>query len=321
MAAGGAAAGAVAGSAAANIPKSGFWGMSQDGEESNELEPLQFETENGTVTLRDENANGVYDAVVVEPSETEEAAVETQSEYEAIPVSESTEEPAEFSALEVTATPVSESDFDEMSFSEAFASAREELGAGGVFTWNGNAYNTFYKEEWEGMSSEEKQDYQAAVSQVGTENEHLNAVATAQEEAKAAAWLVKHTENQPTQTYTLKVGRNTIGRKASDYPVPDIQMTSEDDPYVSRGVHCTVEVVERNGQIEAIISDNGSSNGTFINGRDYRLSPSDEEYLKDGETIQAGRTKFVLKTNRSAASKKEAGTIVQQTDYSRTIIS
>ena len=51
-----------------------------------------------------------------------------------------------------------------------------------MFTWNGNAYNTFYKEEWEGMSSEEKQDYQAAVSQAGTENEHLNAVATAQEE-------------------------------------------------------------------------------------------------------------------------------------------
>ena len=113
--------------------------MSRDGEETNEQEPLQFETENGTVTLRDENANGVYDATVVTPSESEEAAakvatMEPQSEYEVIPASEITEEPAEFSALEVTATPVSESDFDEMSFSEAFASAREELGAGGVFT-------------------------------------------------------------------------------------------------------------------------------------------------------------------------------------------
>lgn len=138
---------------------------------------------------------------------------------------------------------------------------------------------------------------------------------------KVPGWLVKHTENQSSQTYTLKTGSNTIGRKASNYPVPDIQLTSEDVPYVSRGVHCTLEVVERNGQIEAIISDNDSSNGTFINGRDYRLSPGDEEYLEDGETIQAGRTKFVLKTSRSAASKKEAGTIVQQTNYSKTIIS
>jgi hypothetical protein len=36
---------------------------------------------------------------------------------------------------------------DDMSFSEAFASAREELGAGGVFAWQGNYYNTFYSEE------------------------------------------------------------------------------------------------------------------------------------------------------------------------------
>ncbi len=36
---------------------------------------------------------------------------------------------------------------DEMSFSEAFSSAREELGAGGVFSWQGEYYNTFYTEE------------------------------------------------------------------------------------------------------------------------------------------------------------------------------
>lgn len=36
---------------------------------------------------------------------------------------------------------------DEMSFSEAFASAREELGPGGVFSWQGQDYGTFYAEE------------------------------------------------------------------------------------------------------------------------------------------------------------------------------
>lgn len=36
---------------------------------------------------------------------------------------------------------------DEMSFSQAFASARGELGAGGVFSWQGEYYNTFYAEE------------------------------------------------------------------------------------------------------------------------------------------------------------------------------
>jgi hypothetical protein len=36
---------------------------------------------------------------------------------------------------------------DDMSFSEAFSAAREELGAGGVFAWHGQYYNTFYAEE------------------------------------------------------------------------------------------------------------------------------------------------------------------------------
>lgn len=36
---------------------------------------------------------------------------------------------------------------EDMSFGEAFSAAREELGAGGVFAWHGQYYNTFYAEE------------------------------------------------------------------------------------------------------------------------------------------------------------------------------
>lgn len=36
---------------------------------------------------------------------------------------------------------------NDMSFTEAFAAAREELGPGGVFAWQGQYYNTFYAEE------------------------------------------------------------------------------------------------------------------------------------------------------------------------------
>ena len=36
---------------------------------------------------------------------------------------------------------------DTMTFGEAFSAARQELGAGGVFVWQGQYYNTFYAEE------------------------------------------------------------------------------------------------------------------------------------------------------------------------------
>ena len=44
-------------------------------------------------------------------------------------------------------------------FAEAFAEAREELGPGGVFEWNGNYYNTFYQNEWDAMSDDEKEEF------------------------------------------------------------------------------------------------------------------------------------------------------------------
>lgn len=48
---------------------------------------------------------------------------------------------------------------DEMSFSEAFATARAEVGAGGAFEWRGDVYNTFYENEWNAMSAEEKAEF------------------------------------------------------------------------------------------------------------------------------------------------------------------
>ena len=48
---------------------------------------------------------------------------------------------------------------DAMTFSEAFAAARAEVGPGGAFEWRGNVYSTYTAEEWENMSEEEKDDY------------------------------------------------------------------------------------------------------------------------------------------------------------------
>lgn len=48
---------------------------------------------------------------------------------------------------------------DEMTFGQAFAAARDEVGAGGIFKWHGRYYGTYTKDEWQGMSGEEKQAY------------------------------------------------------------------------------------------------------------------------------------------------------------------
>jgi hypothetical protein len=51
-----------------------------------------------------------------------------------------------------------------ISFSEAFAQARAEVGPGGVFHWHGGIYNTYTAEEWNAMSHEEKAEFAHQVS-------------------------------------------------------------------------------------------------------------------------------------------------------------
>lgn len=60
--------------------------------------------------------------------------------------------------------PVAHSVNDDMSFNEAFAAARHEVGPGGAFSWHGNVYGTYYADEWNNMSQAERDDYYAHVT-------------------------------------------------------------------------------------------------------------------------------------------------------------
>lgn len=70
--------------------------------------------------------------------------------------------------------PMSQSEFTGLSFEDAFKSAREELGAGGAFEWNGDTYNTYYKEEWDTMSEDDQADFLASVNDTTNDNYLIN---------------------------------------------------------------------------------------------------------------------------------------------------
>ncbi len=57
---------------------------------------------------------------------------------------------------------------DDMTFDQAFAAARTEMGPGDYFEWHGNYYNTFYQHEWEGMSETEHQAFVASLGDLIT---------------------------------------------------------------------------------------------------------------------------------------------------------
>lgn len=53
---------------------------------------------------------------------------------------------------------------DNMTFGEAFAAARAEIGPGGIFEFEGELYSTYYENEWDSMSSSEKYDYNSRLN-------------------------------------------------------------------------------------------------------------------------------------------------------------
>lgn len=52
---------------------------------------------------------------------------------------------------------------DKQSFKEAFDTAHEEVGPGGVFKWQGNLYSTYDEKEWEAMPAEEQNKFNEKV--------------------------------------------------------------------------------------------------------------------------------------------------------------
>lgn len=86
----------------------------------------------------------------------------TAAEFKSIDNSES-------NSAEAGEIQVAHSVNDGMSFSEAFAAARAEVGPGGAFVWHGNVYTTFRSDdhEWLGMTPEERMEHsQHVMSQV-----------------------------------------------------------------------------------------------------------------------------------------------------------
>ena len=55
--------------------------------------------------------------------------------------------------------PVASTVSDDMTFSEAFAAARAEVGPGGVFEWHGQLFGTYTRAEWGAMSQAERAEY------------------------------------------------------------------------------------------------------------------------------------------------------------------
>jgi hypothetical protein len=94
---------------------------------------------------------------------------------------------------------------DDMSFSEAFAAARQEVGPGGVFEWHGQIYGTYYADEWNNMSAAERAEYGSHFSWNHIDNSESD-VASATEHSS-----VEHTAVDPVHVEHAAVDQVPAG--------------------------------------------------------------------------------------------------------------
>jgi len=141
-------------------------------DEWNELSPEEQEEFKASASLTTDKLSEEYEPEPDPEEKIEDESVQEPDPHEKIE-DELIPEPEPHENIEPTDLSVATGVDDSMSFSEAFAAARAEVGPGGIFTWHGQEYGTYYKDEWDNMTAEEKDEYWASVNHT-VQNDDIN---------------------------------------------------------------------------------------------------------------------------------------------------
>ena len=139
-----------------------------------------------------------------------------------------------------------------MSFGEAFAAARQEVGPGGVFEWHGGVYGTYYADEWDKMTPEEQAEFGRHINYGGGGHQQEEPVATVDPQEpelnvdpeEPQIINVSH-EQQEAEVQILGVSNETL-EDGSQVTIGHLQQQG-DDVYVVD--------VNQNGQFDILMHD------------------------------------------------------------------
>ena len=154
---------------------------------------------------------------------------------------------------------------DSMSFSQAFEAARAQVGAGGVFTWRGNIFNTYTADEWKVMSDSDKHQFaeqvKPQISASDIDTHQLVAHVAPQENVTVQEELSVNVEveDEPLPDATLEYASKTQKNPNGDMTWEDITNNDDvriigfKDVEIGRGRSVAMQEIEVNGQRVAVI--------------------------------------------------------------------
>lgn len=156
------------------------------------------------------------------------AGRQTARDVVAEAMSETPAETTETTAAVATDVKVATSVTDDMTFAEAFAAARQEVGAGGAFEWRGTVYGTYYANEWDAMSSEEQAQFSASAIGSAAQNDAQHATTTSSATEDNNVHTANHTSaSEPSAT------AEPAASDEADVQVVDVMTQNEDGTLVT----------------------------------------------------------------------------------------
>lgn len=198
---------------------------------------------------------------------------------------------------------------DDMTFAEAFQSARAQVGPGGVFEWHGGVYGTYTADEWNAMSAEDK----AAFTQTAMSNAHPHsyqptahtAVHQTDVEVHREVVYEKETVKEPEEGHS---GRT----EESGSHVRPVTPVNNEEPFVQEtaDVHVVGQTTYEGHR--AVVLDLDSDNQPDVAVIDVndnnQLDDQDVLIFRDGTVMTRGEL-------AQSMAEDETGDVTPQTDH------
>lgn len=149
---------------------------------------------------------------------------------------------------------------DSMSFSQAFEAARAQVGAGGLFTWHGNIFNTYTADEWKAMSNADKHQFAEQVKpEIPASEVDTKQVAEAEPQISDDDVQIAH-ESAQHQDHDVEIQSSRVDEANAQVTTwnelaesDDVRIVGYKDIDVGRGRSISMQELEINGQRVAVI--------------------------------------------------------------------
>lgn len=214
-------------------------------------------------------------------------------------LTESSEGESNNSVEIVSLKPVTEISEQNISFGEAFKVARELCGPGGWFVWKGNIYNTYYKEEWNALSQEEKKDYLASIEIKNTKTHDNQLISDNLNDNLNAEIIASNNDEKEEIELERNVQDNNITIDLKTYN--ELKYNTEETPSTENDGIITGEIITLDEDSEII------ENGFFELPDDIEITAISEEESKliDQLTLDSSElTSFPWETSEVLAENE-----------------